>query len=474
MRLLPGIIFALSFCCCRPTSQAGLAGKPVRFYPEFLDTVMVDADGTRIKVSTHRDYRKLCAALLREFGPSLPVDSIDLRYNDVFYRWRAPQQFDMPGDEMEFLIFKQYQEFIFIQLYVRDKKKGWLPLSPALKSYFTKTCQQYLLGEAIVMQPRRDLHMPDYKYLSAVVNYDSLGLHRALDSLFDPFHLHAEITFTINQSGEIAALKVEAGKQADTFLRHWVKSFNFPILIYDSFKDTATYTVRWQDRISMSGYLPHIQQLIINHAVPIDTTSYAPAFVGDFFKTGDTLAIIPIPDTNLVYCYKIKSSVFQAVSPYPISEYSEGADIYFEDMNFDGTNELVIAASPNMHGNVARDIYSWNKSSDKLEHVGSLWGSVEEKPEKQEIWEESIGSWYTDNVRTVYGWKVGKLIPKRQIRREPKEETMYNETFIVKYLVNPFYEKGIDSLVVRFRGTETDTHPKYKRMWDGFFEKAMY
>ncbi len=474
MRLLLGIIFGLSFCFCSPTSHTGLPGKPVKFYREALDTVMVDADGTRIEISTRRDYQKLCAALLQQFGPSLPVDSNDLRYHDVFYRWKVPQQFDTQGNEMKFLIFKEYQEFIFIQLYVTDKKKNWLPLSPASKAYFTKMCQRYLLGETTIMRPRRDEHIPDYKYLSAILDYDSLGLHRALDSLFDPYHLHAEIALTINHSGEISALKVEAGKQAEAFLRHWVESLNFPILIYDTFKDTATYTVAWQDGISMSNYLPHIQKMILNHELAVDTTSYAPTFVGDFFNTADTFAIIPMPDTSLVYCYKIKSSVFQAVNPYPISEYSEGADIYFEDMNFDGTNELVIAAHPNMHGNVARAIYSWNKSSDSLEYAGSLWGDIEQKPEKREIWEESFGNYYTDEVRTVYGWQAGKLLPKRQIRREPKEQTMENQAFIVKYLVNPFFEKGIDSLVIRFRGTETSKHPKYEQMWDSLFEKSMY
>jgi len=474
MRLFLGIVFSLSLCVCGPSSHAVLNNKPVKFYPEFLDSVMVDADGTRLKISTRKDYRKLCAVLLQQFGPSLPVDYNESHYNDVFYRWKAPQQFDIQGYEMEFLIFKQYQEFIFIQLYITDKKKHWLPIPPALKSYFTNICQQYLSGEPTIMRPRRDLDIPNYKYLSAVLPYDSLGLHRALDSLFDPYDLHTTMTFTINRSGEIAAVKVDAGKQAEAFLQHWVKSLNFPILIYDTYKDTATYTVEWEDHIDMSNYLPHIQKMILNHELTAASTPYARAFVGDFFNTGDTLAIIPIPDTNLVYCYKIKSSVFQALHQYPIREYTEGDEITLEDMNFDGTNELVITASPNMQGNIARTIYCWNKSADSLELAGSLWGGIEQKPEKQEIWESTRGTWYTDQVQTVYGWKANKLLPKRQLRREPKERTMENEAFIVKYLVNPFFEKGIDSLVVRFRGTETDRHPRYKQMRDVFFEKGMY
>ncbi|MFZ4783763.1 MAG: hypothetical protein ACOYLC_15725, partial [Armatimonadaceae bacterium] len=325
--------------------------------------------------------------------------------------------------------------------------------------------------EPTIMQPRRDMDTPHFKYLSAVLAYDSLGLHRALDSLFEPNNLHSKIDFSINQSGEISALKIEASERTEAFLRQWVKSLNFPILIYDTYKDTAIYRVSWQDGISMPNYLPYMQKLILNHALPLHSTPYAPAFVGDFFNSGDTLAIIPMPDTNLVYAYKIESGVFKALSTNPLSGYSEGDEIHFEDMNFDGTNELVFTASPNMHGNIDRTIYGWNESSGSLEMAGTLWGHIEQKPEKQEIWESSLGTWYTDQVQTVFGWKAGKLIPKRQLRREPKTRTMENQTYVLKYLVNPFFEKGIDSLVVQFRGTETDRHLKYARMWEEFFEK---
>jgi hypothetical protein len=472
MRLLLGIVLGLTLCFYKSAApQAGLASKPVKYYPEGLDTVELDADGTRLKISTRKDYRKLCAAMLQEFGPSLPINNHESQYNDVFYRWKAPQSFGVRGYEMEFIVFKQYQEFIFIQLYITDKKKHWLPIPPEFAAHFKSLCQQYLLVEPTIMQPRRDMDTPHFKYLSAVLAYDSLGLHRSLDSLFDPYNLHARIVFNINQMGEISALKVEAGAKAEVFLRQWIKSLNFPVLIYDTYKDTAIYQVSWQDGLSMSNYLPYMQKLILNHVLPLDSTPYARAFVGDFFKSGDTLAIIPMPDTNLVYAYKIESGVFKALSSNPISGYSEGDEVFFEDMDFDGTNELVFTASPNMHGNIDRTIYTWNQSSGSLELAGSLWGHIELKPEKQEIWESSLGTWYTDQVQTVFGWKAGKLLPKRQIRREPKTRTMENQRYVVKYLVNPFFEKGIDSLVVQFRGTETDRHPRYAQMWEGFFEK---
>lgn len=466
MRLLICIISGLFLCFCNTGGPVGLSGKPVKFFPEGLDTVLIDAEGTRLKISTLRDYRKLCAALLEEFGPSLPVNYNESHYNDVFYRWKAPQSFGVQGYEMEFIIFKQYQEFNFIQIYITDKQKNWLPIPPSFASHFQSLCAQYLCNEPIVMQPRRDMNMPGFSYLSAVVEYDSLDLHRSLDSLFDPYHRNARINFSINKLGEISALKVDAGPKAEVFLRQWTKTLNFPILIYDTYKDTAIYQVCWQDGISRSNYLLHIQKLIVTHTLPRDTTPFALAFVGDFFNSGDTIAIIPMPDTNLVHCYTLKSGVLHALKQSPINEYTEGIETFFEDMNFDGIYELVFTASPNMHGNIERTIYYWNQSTGSLECAGSLWGHMEKNSEKQEIWTSSGGAWYTDQVQTVFGWKAGKLIPKRQIRREPKPGSMGNQVNLVKYLVNPFFEQGKDTLIVRYRDIETDEHPKYPHFFD--------
>lgn len=124
-----------------------------------------------------------------------------------------------------------------------------------------------------------------------------------------------------------------------------------------------------------------------------------------------------------------------------------------------------------MNGNSEHYIYRWNLEDNYIEQAGHLFGGVEKHPELREIWEERIGSWYMPRVKTVYGWKNSKLIPKRRMQCELLHQDMASDEVLVRVLTNPFFEQGLDTLVLHLKYKTRESAPSHERAWDVFFMK---
>jgi len=448
--------------------------RPVKYLPENIDTVMLDPDANRIKVCTWRHYQKLCDALLATFGTPLPNDPSNGygSYSIHYYCWAPSGRFGMDDASLECMVSKDMDEYIFIQLYFVGNNGKWRPLTQEFKDFFQKSCRENLFDQPVVMHPMHH-SIPRFNQLSEVLHYDSLTLHRALDAFFDPYALRSSIEFYINKAGQIDSIQIDAGVKAKPCLREWANTLQFPLLIYDTSGDTTAYRVHWEDHADLDHYPERIQQLLLSHKMPPDSSPYALSFTGDFFHTGDTFAIIPRWDSSFFYSYRIRSGAFIPVYPCPLKD-AMGESLTFEDMDFDGIPEMILGSLPNMNGNSGFHIYRWNAPADRLELAGSLFGGVEKQPAIKEIWEIQEGSRYADRVKTVFGWSKGRLIPKRQMRREQQLKDMDCTEVLVKFLRNPFFDRGMDSLVLRATREERLCRPRYDKVWEDYFRQSPY
>lgn len=143
-------------------------------------------------------------------------------------------------------------------------------------------------------------------------------------------------------------------------------------------------------------------------------------------------------------------------------------EMYYEDLNNDSINELVFQNSPNMNGNSWKKVYAFNKATGKIYYAGEFSSIETINNVKNEIYVEYSGSWYMPFSRRVLGWKNGKLITKKFIEITLKDGDMQEEdSEIMEYYENPYYEKGIDSLILKKTDWYSD---KYKQLWDNFFK----
>jgi hypothetical protein len=451
--------------------QSGdLAVLPVKYVPEDIDTVMLDADGTRIKVCTWRDYRRLCAALLDTFGMPLPANPGNAygSYSIHYFRWPVSGRFGIKEGILDCMVSRDMDEYFFIQMYWVNEQRAWQPLTPGLEAFFRALCRQNLFNQPVIMRPAHKT-LPEFKYLSAVIEYDSLGLCAALDSFSFPSAGSCEMRFTINRNGRVDAADIRAAPEVENYLREWVNTLRFPQVVYNTSGDTTAYTVQWQCNLVPRNFhrrmMRHLQSIPIDE----DPDPHAAGFKSVFRHTGDTVAVIAEWDFSRIWFYKIRGADFIPATPAPLTNDLVSA-IRLEDMDGDLVPEMVLYSDPNMNGNSAHYIYRWNLAANHLEQVGYLFGGVEKHPERQEIWEERTGSWYMPRVKTVYGWKNGKLIPKRRMQCEPVEQNMTNDEVIVRFLTNPFFERGLDTLVLRSTYKERESAALYGRAWDEFFK----
>lgn len=140
--------------------------------------------------------------------------------------------------------------------------------------------------------------------------------------------------------------------------------------------------------------------------------------------------------------------------------------VEFEDLDGDGRNEIMLSTHPNMNGNKWMDIYYCSPENMSIHYAGSISTDYEVKKKIKTIEVTYGGSFYMNQIKTLYQWRNEMLIPQKSavlvLNQEEAVEDVYNYTF--EYYENPTYDQ--DSLQLIFERSYEKTE---MRLWDNFF-----
>lgn len=140
--------------------------------------------------------------------------------------------------------------------------------------------------------------------------------------------------------------------------------------------------------------------------------------------------------------------------------------IEFEDLDGDGRNEVILSTHPNMNGNRWMDIYYCSPQNSTFHYSGSISTEYEVKKKNKTIEVDYGGSFYMDQIKTLYQWRGEMLIPIKRavlvLDQEKVVDDIYNYSY--EYYENPASDK--DSLVLLF---EHSYEEKDEKLWRNFF-----
>lgn len=140
--------------------------------------------------------------------------------------------------------------------------------------------------------------------------------------------------------------------------------------------------------------------------------------------------------------------------------------VEFEDLDGDGRNEVLLSTSPNMNGNRWMNIYYCSPSNSTFYYSGSISTEYKVKKKNKTIEVDYGGSFYMDQIKTLYQWRNEMLIPLKRavlvLDQEKVADDIYDYTF--EYYENPTPDK--DSLELKI---EHKYEGEYEKRWDNFF-----
>lgn len=186
-------------------------------------------------------------------------------------------------------------------------------------------------------------------------------------------------------------------------------------------------------------------------------------------KEGDVFAIV-CPDIYSDEIVKVDFYKLQDKKWIYLNSSEVDNVVYFQsvDLNNDGVFEIQSIGHFNMNGNCYNYFFGFNKLENKFYIGGYFFSSQYEfKPNNSRIDVTYEGSWYTPNIKTIYYWKKGKLIPYKEAEVGLKIADMKHEARYIKYSENLNLDK--DSL--QFIYKKTYRGKKKEDFFDSFFEK---
>ena len=143
----------------------------------------------------------------------------------------------------------------------------------------------------------------------------------------------------------------------------------------------------------------------------------------------------------------------------------------FQNFNFDEDNEILIKGHYNMNGNQQNTIYKFDTKTNKFIKSCSLFATeLSYDNNKNLVYYQYFGSWYMENIQTIYKWKNNKLIPEKSVVKQYKNTSeLNNGKEWIQYYENPTQDK--DTLVLKFKKTYKEKNKKLYDLWENFFEQ---
>lgn len=202
----------------------------------------------------------------------------------------------------------------------------------------------------------------------------------------------------------------------------------------------------------------------------IDSDSSRVVVIGRFINKSDVFALDIYGNwqTQNIYFYKYDDKWKRIGS----DDYNWDVRSYnFQNFNFDEDNEIIIKGHHNMNGNQQNTIYKFDTKTNKFIKSCSLFATeLSYDNNKNLVYYQYFGSWYMENIQTIYKWKNNKLIPKKSVVKQYKNTSeLNNGKEWIQYYENPTQDK--DTLVLKFKKTYKEKNKKLYHLWENFFEQ---
>lgn len=202
----------------------------------------------------------------------------------------------------------------------------------------------------------------------------------------------------------------------------------------------------------------------------IDSDSSRVVVIGKFINKSDVFALDIYGNwqTQNIYFYKYDDKWKRIES----DDYKwDVLSFNFQNFNFDEDNEILIKGHHNMNGNQQNTIYKFDTKTNKFIKSCSLFATeLSYDNNKNLVYYKYFGSWYMDNVQTIYKWNNCKLIPLKSVEKQYKNTSEINNgKEWIRYYENPTQDK--DTLVLKFKKTYNEKNKKLYDLWENFFEQ---
>ena len=202
----------------------------------------------------------------------------------------------------------------------------------------------------------------------------------------------------------------------------------------------------------------------------IDSDSSRVVVIGRFINKSDVFALDIYGNwqTQNIYFYKYDDKWKRIGS----DDYNWDVRSYnFQNFNFDEDNEILIKGHYNMNGNQQNTIYKFDTKTNKFIKSCSLFATeLSYDNNKNLVYYQYFGSWYMENIQTIYKWKNNKLIPEKSVVKQYKNTSeLNNGKEWIQYYENPTQDK--DTLVLKFKKTYKEKNKKLYDLWENFFEQ---
>ncbi|WP_264548376.1 hypothetical protein [Flavobacterium sp. N2820] len=202
----------------------------------------------------------------------------------------------------------------------------------------------------------------------------------------------------------------------------------------------------------------------------IDSDSSRVIVIGKFINKSDVFAfdIYGNWQTQNIYFYKYDDKWKRIES----DDYNwDVLSFNFQNFNFDEDNEILIKGHYNMNGNQQNTIYKFDTKTNKFIKSCSLFATeLSYDNNKNLVYYKYFGSWYMENIQTIYKWKNNKLISEKSVVKQYKNTSeLNNGKEWIQYYENPTQDK--DTLVLKFKKTYKEKNKKLYDLWENFFEQ---
>lgn len=202
----------------------------------------------------------------------------------------------------------------------------------------------------------------------------------------------------------------------------------------------------------------------------IDSDSSRVIVIGKFINKSDVLALDIYGNwqTQNIYFYKYDDKWKRIES----DDYNwDVLSFNFQNFNFDEDNEILIKGHYNMNGNQQNTIYKFDTKTNKFIKSCSLFATeLSYDNNKNLVYYKYFGSWYMENIQTIYKWKNNKLISEKSVVKQYKNTSeLNNGKEWIQYYENPTQDK--DTLVLKFKKTYKEKNKKLYDLWENFFEQ---
>jgi hypothetical protein len=361
-------LFLLAFCWLACQHRAlRMAERPqlVIFLPEHLDTLLSAKsadDGAKLSIATLRDHTDFCRAFAAKLGPRFVkddwIDSTEFP-SQGRYRWKNAQAFGEERLEVVLSIDTSATSVNLSFLFYNDQKL-YCQNRPDIVAFVDSLARATLFNQAIVKDPRghrRRAYLPD-----------SLEKH-FIPVLLQEFQALANARFPQHRSSFDLDIEVDcrgagsAEKSSDcpedqwVVFSDWLRKKRFPIVIYDTTKDTAEYTLELRTWVCDSTIInPYLRNWL--RGIPPSEEDFTEARLLPANSVGCPQPLLMIITQEVRVHFYEKTGQEVRLAGQAEEDLWLGLSVMrLEDFDLDGTSEVVVESGPNMNGNRIRCIF---------------------------------------------------------------------------------------------------------------------